>query len=100
MSFLVKSVDDLAAGCMSLEAICSDLYDLAALACSVGVMLQRIEALSDEQDLAIINVQRLACLVANGVERAAVAMGHLQPDVSEAPLTALRVASGGKAVMQ
>jgi hypothetical protein len=90
MSFLMKSADDMAANRMTLGAIGADLYDLAALASAVGVPLRTFDCQTEAQELALIQVQRLVRLVAEGVERAALALGHLQLDVAAAPLTALR----------
>ena len=89
MSFLMKSADDLAASCMTLGAIGGDLYDLATLAAGLVALLRPSDDLNDDEPAAL-NQQRMACMVAAGVERAALAMGHLQLDVSSAPLTALR----------
>lgn len=89
MSFLMKSADDLAADRMTLGAIGADLYDLATLATGLVALLQPRHDLGDEEPAALTQ-QRLARLVADGVERAALALGHVQLDVSAAPLAALR----------
>lgn len=87
MSFLMKSADDLAADRMTLGAIGADLYDLAALAAGLIALLRPAKDVGNPERAALIQ-QRLARLVADGVERAAVALGYLQLDVCDAPLTA------------
>lgn len=99
MSILAKTVGDLAAERMTLAEIRSDLFDLAAQACALLRLMQsRDDDASEEPDA--VYALRLACLLQQGIEQAACAMGYVGPQAEDSPISELMAQPGCYAAQQ